>query len=271
MSNKSEAYNCIKLLYEGCVLYFMDKELIRDVMRLQAILESRATYCKDCDENEFEKLRNSILSAKSIEKYVPNFLFTCRTLDQFWDFVKKPRFEAYDERRKFLYDSFNPILGYLEQEETIPSDESISRTMKEVSWDSVNSTWEKTLERRKTDPEGAVTASKTLLEDVCKCILDESGIVYSSTTSLPELCDKALKTIDLHPSQQSESSIKKLVGLCNSGCSIISEFRNKYGDSHGKGIKKETPEPKYVEFVINLAGTIAKLMIEKRDEIKASQ
>ncbi|MHC1753905.1 MAG: abortive infection family protein [Methanosarcina sp.] len=161
-------------------------------------------------------------------------------------------------------------MNYLEQEETIPSDESISRTMKEISWDNVNSTWEKTLERRKTDPEGAVTASKTLLEDVCKCILDESCIVYSSTASLPELCDKALTAIELHPSQQSESSIKKLTGLCNSGCSVISEFRNKYGDSHGKGIKKEKPELKHVEFVINLSGTIAKLMIEKWDEMKTA-
>lgn len=161
-------------------------------------------------------------------------------------------------------------MTYLEQEETIPSDESISKTMKELSWDSVNDTWVKTLERRNTDPEGAVTASKTLLEDVCKCILDENGIAYSSSSSLPELCDKALKSIELHPSQQSENSIKKLTGLCNSGCSIISEFRNKYGDSHGKGIKNDKPELKHVEFIINLSGTIAKLMIEKWDEMKES-
>lgn len=246
----------------------MDKELKRDVMRIQAILESRATHAGDHTEEEFQKLREKILSKKSMHKHVPDFLLTCRTLDQFWNYVKKPRFEKYAERRNFLYESFNPLLTHLEQEETIPSDENISRTIKEASWDSVNDTWEKLLERRKTDPEGSITASRTLLEDVCKCILDENNIEYSTKTGLPTLSEKALMSIELHPSQANEDSIRKLLGLCTSGCNIIGEFRNKYGDSHGNGIKKDVSDPMYVEFIVNVSGAIAKLMIEKWDEMK---
>lgn len=248
----------------------MNRELIRDAMKLQAMLESRATGGEDWDETEYQNLRQKFISKKSINRYTPDFLFNCRTLDQFWNYVKRPKFSTYDERRQFLQESFNPLLTHLEREKTVPSDEGISRTICELSWDAVNETWVKILERRENDPEGALTASKTLLEDVCKCILDEKDIPYSVPISLSNLYGKASKEIGIHPTQQSEGSIKKLVGLGISVSSIISEFINDYGDSHGKGKNKIKPDPHYVEFAINLSGTMAKLLVEKWDENNSS-
>lgn len=173
----------------------MNRELIRDAMKLQAMLESRATGGKNLDETEYQNLRQKFISKKSINRYTPDFLFNCRTLDQFWNYVKHPRFSSYDERRQFLQDSFNPLLIHLEQEKTVPSDEGISRTICELSWDVVNETWIKILERRENDPAGALTASKTLLEDVCKCILDEKQIPYSVPISLSNLYEKHLKKL----------------------------------------------------------------------------
>lgn len=91
----------------------MYRELKINVERLQDILKSRATYRDDCDENEFKKLREEIIRQKELIHYIPDFLFSCRTLDQFWDYIK-PKFGSYAERRSFLQNEFNPLLSYLE-------------------------------------------------------------------------------------------------------------------------------------------------------------
>jgi len=48
------------------------------------------------------------------------------------------------------------------------------------------------LERRATDPEGAITAARTLLETVCKHILDEKGEPYEDGIPLPKLYNTAV-------------------------------------------------------------------------------
>ena len=50
------------------------------------------------------------------------------------------------------------------------------------------SIWEKALGRRHTDPDGAITTARTLLETVCKRILDEAGDVrIQAEEDLPAL------------------------------------------------------------------------------------
>ncbi len=50
------------------------------------------------------------------------------------------------------------------------------------------SIWKKALERRHSDPDGAITSARTLLETVCKRILDEAGDVRIRTEEdLPAL------------------------------------------------------------------------------------
>ena len=97
----------------------MLRDLKIDVMRLQAILESRATHSGDYGENEYQELRDKIISQENLKDYIPDFLFICRTLDQFWNHVKSPKFTTYDQRRTFLLNSFNPLLSYLEQKKAI--------------------------------------------------------------------------------------------------------------------------------------------------------
>jgi hypothetical protein len=45
----------------------------------------------------------------------------------------------------------------------------------------------KALSRREQDPEGAITNTRTLLEEVCRHILDDSTIAYDSSDDLPKL------------------------------------------------------------------------------------
>lgn len=95
----------------------MYRETKTDVMRLHAMLVSRATNGSNHDEEEFQKLREMLISLKEFHDYIPGFIFSCRTLDQFWNYVKKPKFNTYDERRSFLQDEFDPLLSYLEEKQ----------------------------------------------------------------------------------------------------------------------------------------------------------
>jgi hypothetical protein len=59
-----------------------------------------------------------------------------------------------------------------------PADDLISQVLVSFDESGVHQAWEKALARRVSDPEGAITAARTLLETVCKHIIDEAGETY---------------------------------------------------------------------------------------------
>src|SRR3954462_665374 len=61
--------------------------------------------------------------------------------------------------------------------------------------------WTKALARRESDPEGAVTSARTLLESVCKHILDSANKDFREGTPLPRLYADTAKVLDMAPSQ----------------------------------------------------------------------
>jgi len=89
-----------------------------------------------------------------------------------------------------------------------PADRLISQALISFDESGVHHAWAKALDRRASDPEGAITAAKTLLESVCKHIIDEAGDTYGENDDLPKLYNQAaellrdcvaniLKSIDL--------------------------------------------------------------------------
>ena len=68
-----------------------------------------------------------------------------------------------------------------------PADEIISQVLNSYDEVGVHHAWRKALDRRGSDPEGAITAAKTLLETVCKHIIDDSGQSYGENDDLPKL------------------------------------------------------------------------------------
>lgn len=68
------------------------------------------------------------------------------------------------------------MLDALEASSTRPVDEVATETLTMLDADHVADLWQKALDRRQRDPEGAITAARTLLESVCKLILDDLAI-----------------------------------------------------------------------------------------------
>ena len=122
--------------------------------------------------------------------------------------------------------------------------------------------WEKALYRRKLDPDGAITAARTLLETVCKHILDENGIEYNNKTDLPQLYHLVSVELCLSPSQYTENVFKQILGGCSAIVNGLGTLRNRLGDAHGQGKKPVRAAARHAELAVNLAGSVALFLVE---------
>jgi len=164
-------------------------------------------------------------------------------------------------RRAHVNDAFNPLLKYLENGQAA-ADTVISEGLKNYDAPAVQAFWSKALERRLTDPEGAVTAASTLLEEVCKHILEDSGLEWDKKWNIPKLYLEVSKTLNLAPSQHQEEIFKTILGNCQSVVQSIGSLRNIGGDAHAGGRSRITFKPRHAALSVNLAGSMALFLIE---------
>ena len=75
-------------------------ELFIQAETLQNLLISCATGGQE-NNIEYTRLRQTVLANAALETLVPQFIKTCRNLDQFWQFIKY-KFGSYAERRNYI-------------------------------------------------------------------------------------------------------------------------------------------------------------------------
>lgn len=126
---------------------------------------------------------------------------------------------------------------------------------------SIGDVWRKALDRRHEDPEGAITAARTLLESVCKHILDECSVEYGDNSDLPKLYGLTSKELNLAPSQHTEEAFKKILGGAHSVVDGLANLRNRLGDAHGQGKRPVKPLPRHAGLAVNMAGSMASFLL----------
>lgn len=238
----------------------MNDELVNKIESLKLMLVSYATGGGG-DTMEYKGLRQELMATPRIAKLLPRFVHVCRDLGEFWSFIK-PKFKSYAERREYLRNEFDPLLTMLETESRTPSDAGITATVKAVSSSYIQEAWHKALDRRATDPEGAITAARTLLESVCKHILDSAGAAYDDSADLPKLYTLTAKQLNLSPSQHTEQLFKQILGGCQTVVEGVGALRNRHSDAHGKGASGTKPAPRHAELAVNLSGTMATFLLQ---------
>lgn len=244
-------------------------ELFDQAESLQNLLVSEATGGNE-DDAEYMRLRQVMLAQSSIESLLPRFVRTCRNLAQFWQFIKY-EFSTYAERREYIWGEFRPLLGLLERGATTPSDGLISGAIEKFDSSHVQAAWSKALDRRNSDPEGAITVARTLLESICKHILDEAGVPYGEGPDLNKLYRLTAEQLNIAPSQHTEQVFKQILGGCTAVIEGLGSLRNKLSDSHGQGKIGVKPAPRHAELAVNLAGALATYLLstwEARNEAK---
>jgi uncharacterized protein YfkK (UPF0435 family) len=235
------------------------EDLLIKIESLKNMLAARATGGNPSD-TEYKQIRKELVSNTLLNDKLPRFVKTCRGLEEFWGFIK-PKFDHYAERREFLRLEFDPVLSFLEQSSQAPSDSVISEKLTTVDSASIQTAWHKALDRRMPDPEGAITSSRTLLEAVCKHILDEDKVSYQDKDDLPKLYSLVSKHLNLSPSQHTEQLFKQILGGCHAVVEGLGALRNKLSDAHARGKVAVRPLPRHAELAVNLAGTMATFIL----------
>lgn len=207
----------------------------------------------------YELVRQKVLQNKLFEKHLPTWLKTCRDVKQFWSFIKK--IEGYQPRREFLWKEFEPLLNFLEFKNISPLDESI--VFDEAH---IHEQWTKAIERKNSDPEGAITMARTIIESLLKHILDEMKIEHSDNMDLSELYKEVAKQLNLAPEQHQEQIFKQILGGASGVISGLGAMRNKLGDAHGSVKSKIKPSERHSELAVNLAGTMAIFILKTYQE-----
>jgi hypothetical protein len=228
---------------------------------LQNMLIAHATDGEG-DNLHYQELRRYFLEKPNTKRLLPRFVRINRDLAQFWQFIKY-KFPTYAERREFIWSEFGPLFELLENGEKIPADKTVSEGLKRFDEEGVHIVWSRALERRTTDPEGAITAARTLLETACKHILDEESIEYDDNKiELHQLYKLVSIELNLSPSQHTEDVFKQILGGCSAIVNGLGTLRNRLGDAHGKGKRPVRPAPRHAELAVNLAGSLTLFLVE---------
>lgn len=215
-------------------------------------------------------IRRLFMDDHELSPLLPAFVRTCRTPDAFWQFIK---YEAptYAERRTIIRGAFTPLFDHLEGRNRAPGDVVVSDALETFDAEGVHAVWTKALSRRNADPEGAITVARTLLETVCKRILDELGEPYSEKDDLPKLYSTTAKKLNLAPDQHTEEPIKAILGGAMHLVNGLGTLRNRLSDSHGRGGKPVKPSPRHASLAVNTAGAIATFLVETHLERSAKR
>ncbi len=121
--------------------------------------------------------------------------------------------------------------------------------------------WTKSIARLDSDPDGAITAARSLLETTCKHILEAIGAAVPENAALPELYRAVSVAMKLAASGQTNRLYKQFLGATHTIVQSVGELRNKEGDAHGKGHHAVRPSRAQAELAVNLAGAVSNFLI----------
>jgi hypothetical protein len=244
------------------------KTLLEKVETLSSRLIRFATGGAWNEDPTYKQLRSELIANPRVKAKLPSFILKCRDIGAFWSFIKA-EFSTYEGRRQYLRAEFEPLLSMLESQATFP-EQNISGAIAVLDSEHIADAWSKALDRRSTDAEGAITAARTLLESVCKHLLDARGIAYAETDDLPRLYGMTAEQLNLAPNQHTEQIFKQILGNCQSVVQGLGALRNRLSDAHGKGKLAARPAPRHAELAVNLAGTMATFLVSTWQARKAS-
>lgn len=143
----------------------------------------------------------------------------------------------------------------------------------ELDYDSVKGDLNRAVEQADVDPEDAITAACSIVESVCKCILDDMGEPYPSKQDIKGLVGAVGKHLNLSPARtdlpaEIESDIKQILGGLMSVTGGIGALRTHAGDAHGRGKRRAPIDARIARLAIHAASTVSLFYIETWNKVK---
>lgn len=146
------------------------------------------------------------------------------------------------------------------------SDVAAARLATLIDWKAVQDSWRQALDKIQSDPEGAITATRTMLESTCKHICDERQVPYERGWDLSRLYKAAAGSMEIAPDQHSEQVIKQILSGVATVVTGLGALRNSLSDAHGRGKGGARPAPRHAKLAVNAGFAIAGFLIDTHVE-----
>lgn len=221
-------------------------EILREIKRGVKLFDSSSNA--DGDIQKFQTIAKTIVHAHG-KGYISRIM---------------PHMESMSGQRFYDCISVDGGLTFLGEQTLIelsgqptPADDTFTDILKRIPSYNIREKWEKALHRRITDPSGAITAARSLLEATLKWIIEQRG--GQPTESNKELFNRA---IDMLGIEVKGKPIEKAINGLSSIIWGIGDMRNNHGDAHGAASKSTPPTVSEAGFCVNLAGAAALFLLE---------
>lgn len=246
-----------------------DDALLDAIEALQRLIITEARGDEPMDEDRYVDLRRKLVRDPRIGSRMPQFVRDCRDAGQLWAFLSARLPNDTAARLNFVWAAFRPLIDEIEFAGS-PVERHVSHTLAELDFAVVTNAWERALARRQEDPAGAITAARTLLESVCKHILDDFDLTYNNRTELPKLYFQVSEALNIAPTQHSEDLFKRILGGCSSVVEGLGALRNSLGDAHGSGRRAVRPAERHAQLAVDLAGAVAVFLLQTAEARKTT-
>jgi|AGTN01.2.fsa_nt_gi hypothetical protein len=223
------------------------------------LLKTRARN-KPVKEDYYFILRNDLIRYHRLNQYLPEFVKENNSLQEFWEFIKGKG--GYKDREYYLDESFREFLSESKKLSSVLDSELLTKVEISINLSYINEHWHKSIVRLADDPEGAITSARTLIETVCKHILEHLNVVYDDSIDLPKLYKITASSLNLAPESHTNPIFKQILSGCFSVVEGLGSLRNKHSDAHGTNSKKLKPSSRHAELAVNLSGTMSKFLLE---------
>ena len=234
-------------------------QLLEDIESIKHILMARATG-ERADEGKYQRLRNRLMNNTLVKDKLPSFVRSCESLHEFWTVIQD-QIRTYAKRRTYIAEQFDEVVTFLEQQAAASGKEPFSPLLSTVDAPHVTAAWQAAQEKRESDPTAAITSARTLVEAVCKHILDGLKVSYSEKDDLTTMYRLTADALNLSPSQHTEPVFQQILGGCLDVVEGLGAMQERHTDTDGAEVKGFHPAPRHAELAVNLAGTMATFLL----------
>lgn len=251
--------------------------LVDAVFRFKSICTAHGTG-KPAENAEFVRLRQVLLSDPVLNGRLPPFVRRCRSLEEFWTFIKgqddpSGAVGRYEGRSKFLREAFDPILDELEAAQAQASSgvdlDVGARVQDPASRSSITAQLRKCDERIGSgDFAGAITNGRTMVEAIL-IELDArlGGEQAKNDGDLGKLYKRVQRKLNLDPAgrELSQQFLQVLGGL-TSIINGLAGLRNELSDAHATRYRADRH---HAVLVVNAAKTISQFLLDSYEYQRA--
>jgi Abortive infection C-terminus len=141
-------------------------------------------------------------------------------------------------------------------------DTGLVEAAKKLNFGAVIQHWQDAQAALGVDPPDATTRASSLIETLCKHILNAKGKPLPNNESIQHLYNTAARALSISPEQQITTDLKAIAGGMNTIVVGIGTLRTHAGTAHGKAPGSRPIDFPQARLAVNAAGVLATFLMD---------